>query len=494
MDVSAANGTVDVLRLLPAQQAHWELMRSCAIGSPGHSGHTVVDYRRLDGPIDHHLMMNAFHDVVGRQESLRLLFRSTGADPTMHVRADAEPSAVLVDLSTASETEQVDTLRRLLFDATRQEFDLIRGPLWWAWLVRLGPCHHWLVVCLSHIIADGWSSKVFMDDTLAAYSARIGARPPDRPAAASLAEIRDLQSARMRPSDESRRYWRSRLAVRPAVRGHPTTGTDRGDLLLYTDLPFRFTYEVADGLRRTAWRCRTTPFVTLMAAYHVQLAVATGKDRTTISTAAMIGLTDGEQATICQHAADPYISVTVTNDTTLREAVLLTHENMIASVRHLMPYLELARLVNPHFDGDRPWPDTHLYDGNMIDSAFSTEGVRVSGIEVTKPPFRYGPPPESHVPSLAWSRLALSSRPVWEVLCGPSLEINSSRDGGVLHHNADVMSATAMRRHLEEFLGTVETLLAEPDITVGDMRARRATRETSRVVRSVSARTEEAVR
>lgn len=459
-----------MLPLLPAQEAHWEIMRALSPADPGRSGHIVIDYRQLVGALDVDAMLRSFPDVARRQESLRVRFDSLGDEPSVQIVADADEPVEFLDQSGLTPSEQDQQIEELVFHETRRAFDLLAGPLWHVWLIRRAANRHWIVLCMTHIVADGLSSKVFYDDVLAAYGARVGAEGGPLCAVPSLAEIHELQANRLAPSADRALYWRQRL-VEPASAGvYPATDDAAGDLLTGSALPFQIEATTAAGIRRLAWQARTTPFVTLMAAYHLLLCLERDRSRTVLSTAALAGVTSRERRAICQHAPDPYSSTDFPDDGSLRDTIWLTRDSVAGAIGNMMSYWQVAREINPDFGTSRPWPDTHLFDGNIIDSAFALRTEYVAGLEVCKPNLVLRSVPVGFVPEFVWSEIQAASRPVWERLCGPGLNINSARDGGVLHHNRDVMSLAVMQGHLDSYLWTVDQLVQRPDVTVGVLR------------------------
>ena len=65
------------------------------------------------------------------------------------------------DLQPLPETTRQAELQRLIAAEFRQPFDLTHGPLCRVTLLRLGEQEHVLLLVMHHIIADGWSLRVF---------------------------------------------------------------------------------------------------------------------------------------------------------------------------------------------------------------------------------------------------------------------------------------------------------------------------------------------
>ena len=66
---------------------------------------------------------------------------------------------------------------RRIADVWRQPFDLETGPVLRAFLLRRSPTEHALLLNLHHMITDGWSMNVLIDEWLRGYDALLAGRP-----------------------------------------------------------------------------------------------------------------------------------------------------------------------------------------------------------------------------------------------------------------------------------------------------------------------------
>src|SRR4030095_15294638 len=99
------------------------------------------------------------------------------------LQAVAPPSAALplVELQALPEAARENEARRLPAEDGQRSFDLARGPLLRATLVRLAPEDSWLLLCVHHIAADGWSVEILLDELAAGSRARLARRPAPLP-------------------------------------------------------------------------------------------------------------------------------------------------------------------------------------------------------------------------------------------------------------------------------------------------------------------------
>jgi nonribosomal peptide synthetase DhbF len=128
---------------------------------------------RLHGPLDADALTVALRDVVARHESLRTSFSAVGGQPYQRIvdAAEAVPEMTVVDADPA-------TLPGLLDQAAQHVFDLSADLPIRAWLFRLTPQEHVLLLVPYHIACDGWSIGVLMRDLAEAYQARVDGWAP----------------------------------------------------------------------------------------------------------------------------------------------------------------------------------------------------------------------------------------------------------------------------------------------------------------------------
>src|SRR6185295_16371040 len=67
--------------------------------------------------------------------------------------------------------------RKLATAEAQLPFDLTRGPLLRAGLIRLGEVEHILLVTMHHIVSDGWSMGVLVHEFATLYTAFSSDRP-----------------------------------------------------------------------------------------------------------------------------------------------------------------------------------------------------------------------------------------------------------------------------------------------------------------------------
>ncbi|MEQ1648929.1 MAG: amino acid adenylation domain-containing protein [Hyphomicrobiaceae bacterium] len=165
LTMAAATTLPDRVPLTEPQQ---EIYLAAQLGDAASTAFNESVSVRLTGEIEHEAMARALNDVVARHDALRGRFGDTGE--MMDVAPALAIALPLVDLSSASDTDAA-LAQRLASDAA-QPFDLAQGPLVRAQLVRLSTQSYVFVFTAHHIICDGWSINVILNELAANYAAR----------------------------------------------------------------------------------------------------------------------------------------------------------------------------------------------------------------------------------------------------------------------------------------------------------------------------------
>jgi hypothetical protein len=235
---------------------------------------------QLSGPLDLRALRQSLTRIVERHEVLRTTFVNVSGQPFQLIAPDAAPStprSPLLDLRELPPELREATLLRLVQAEARSPFDLTRGPLLRTSVLRLADTEHALLLTMHHIISDGWSMGVFIQELAALYGELHGgaqAALPELPIQYADFAIwqRDwLQGAGDHagsPLQEHLAYWRAQLADAPPLlalpldRPRPAVQTFQGALHAFA-LPG----QLARDLTALSRRAGVTLFMTLLASF-----------------------------------------------------------------------------------------------------------------------------------------------------------------------------------------------------------------------------------
>ena len=204
-----------------AQERLWFLDRL----EPGTPAFNMPASARLTGALDVPALARALSEVARRHESLRTTFGVEDDRPVQVVHPPAPVPLPVVDLSGLCAPCALSEAARLAAAAALAPFDLARGPLLRAALLRLGPEEHTLLLAMHHIVSDGWSLTVLLRELGALYAAFAAGLPsplaelPVQYADFALWQRTWLQGEAL---EAQLAFWRRRLAGELPVLDLPT--------------------------------------------------------------------------------------------------------------------------------------------------------------------------------------------------------------------------------------------------------------------------------
>ncbi|MEZ3181248.1 amino acid adenylation domain-containing protein [Streptomyces pimonensis] len=132
--------------------------------------YTVQAPFELTGPLDADALRAASADTLARHIALRAGFRErAGGQPVQLIRRTATLSWTSLDLAGEEDSVRVEKLVAFLEDERRRRFDMADPPLIRFALVRLAADRHAFVLTYHHILLDGWSVPLVLEDLFTRY-------------------------------------------------------------------------------------------------------------------------------------------------------------------------------------------------------------------------------------------------------------------------------------------------------------------------------------
>ena len=242
---------------------------------PQSSAYTIPGGLRLRGELDEDAVRLSFQHLIQRHEALRTRFYERNGQAFQRVDANVAFDLQVIDLSDLPAAERETRAQQIREDEARTQFDLEKGPLLWVTLVRLDDEDHQLLVTLHHIIADGWSLNILIDEFSRLYAAASQGQSLELPALAlQYADYGSWQRQWLAEGEGQRQlaYWKNQLGDE-----HPT-------LSLATDHPrsaqhicsasrhsVRLSVGLSEAILQTAQANESTPFMLLLAAFQTLL-------------------------------------------------------------------------------------------------------------------------------------------------------------------------------------------------------------------------------
>ncbi|MEW5928253.1 MAG: amino acid adenylation domain-containing protein, partial [Gemmatimonadota bacterium] len=242
----------------------------------------------VHGEVDAAVLERLLAEIVRRHAALRTVFRVAAGEPVQVVLPDAGARLQVVDLSGRPAGAREEEARRILRDEAARPFDLERGPLFRAALLRVEPGRSILLFTLHHVVGDEWSVRVLVREASALYAAFSRGEPsplPELPVQYADYALWQREWLRGEALDRRLDFWRERLAGAPAAldlptdHARPAAPSDRAGLVRFALPP-----EPSAALRALSRREGATPFMALLAAFAVLLSRWSGLDDVVVGT------------------------------------------------------------------------------------------------------------------------------------------------------------------------------------------------------------------
>ncbi|WP_406514012.1 amino acid adenylation domain-containing protein [Streptomyces sp. NBC_00161] len=251
---------------------------------PGSRAYNFTASLDLWGTLDTKALRRGLDATLARHPALRLeLVASAGSVPAQRVAPQCAPRLHTIDLGTEEDPDAA--FARLLRTEAETPLDTFEAPLIRWTLVRLAERHHRLIHVEHHLIHDGHSFAILLDDVFRIYRAHVLGEPLKLPPAPSYTDhVLERTDAAYAP--ESLDFWRAEL--RDQQHDLPLPGLTRpGARRKHHGGQLRQTIgaDLAERLRGHARSRGLTPFSTLLGLFAELLRRHSGRSRMVIGTA-----------------------------------------------------------------------------------------------------------------------------------------------------------------------------------------------------------------
>ncbi|SHM78877.1 amino acid adenylation domain-containing protein [Duganella sacchari] len=441
-----------VLPLSFGQKRFWFLDQY----QPGSAAYSAPIALSLKGIVDPDILQRTFNHLVARHEPLRTVFTAEDGEPRQLILPPFAPVIDTRDLSVLSEIERDHQIKDAIRNEAVTPFNLRHGPLLRIALLKLHEQEHVLLLTLHHILYDGWSMGVLLDEFTTLYCAlREGASPALAPLPVQYADYTHWENVQLSGTslDSQLDFWRAQLADAPALlalpvdRARPSVMTHNG-ATLHTVI----SVETTHGLLRLGQSRQATLFMVLAAAFNTLMHRYTGQDDLCIGalsanrpagTTGLIGIFVNILALRSRASIDePFTAVLQRT----RDSLLAAYENPLPFelvLSHIAPQRDASSLpyaqVALNFHNER--------DPKVDDTAFARSragGLHIAGL---------------HGSSATHAHF--------------ELKLEMGLEGDVLHidyeYNTDLFDASTIESMAGHYARILQALTEAPDTPIGDL-------------------------
>jgi amino acid adenylation domain-containing protein len=438
------------------QRGLWFLYRL----NPESAAYNVVFSTRIRSEIDPPALQRAFQALVDRHPSLRTSFCEE-SDHLVQRVCGYLPVCFSVHSRPGID---LNALREEVYESSLAPFDLEKGPLMRVDLYSREADDYILLLTVHHIVADGWSLFLLLDDLRRLYSAeRVeGIAPVPRPTQNVFDYSRWQENMLAGPDGRAHEdYWLSKFSgVLPLLSMPTDRPRQAAKSVQGASLSIDLGVGVSDAIRKLAAREGTTPFVVLLTAYQVLLHRYTGQQEVIVGTP-----TYGRDRAEFANVVGDFINmiplrVAFNGDPPFRELLGRVRQCVVEGIEHQdYPFPLLVEKLQPV----RSFTQTPIFQTAFMLQKFK----EVAGLEKF-----FGSSRSNERAEYAGLLLEPFPIPQQEGQFELSLELAES-DGvfqGTLKYDANLFAGSSVRQLAGQYVTLLEGITVSPETTVSRLR------------------------
>ena len=338
---------------------------------------------RLTGALDIPALRKSFDRIVARHDVLRVTFAVKEKGVVQVVGPRLNLSLSLVDLTRLGDAEREMAARRIAVQEAQRPFDLRKGPLLRAMLLRLSDREHVALLTMHHIISDGWSIGVLVGELTAFYKAEItGERPALGDLPVQYTDFARWQRRRLngKQLEEMLDYWERQLAGAPPTLRLVSEAERGKDRMKRAAQVMRFMpADLAEQLNVLSRQENATLFMTLVSAFQLLLHYHSGQTDIVVGTdIANRNLVETEQL-IGLFINQLVLRTDLSGDPTWRELLAqLRQVTLDAYANQEVPFEKLVERLKPlRVEGRTPIFQAKIVLQNAPSSALGLPGLKL---------------------------------------------------------------------------------------------------------------------
>jgi amino acid adenylation domain-containing protein len=366
-----------------AQERLWILHQL----EPGSTVYKFSEALRIRGTLKVAALEQSLNEIIRRHEALRTTFSSSEGKPAQIISSSLNLSLPVVDLTDGSNKEREDKARRLAGDEAQRPFDLARGPLLRATLLRLGEEDHVLLLNMHSIVSDTWSMGVLYRELSILYEAFLNAQPsPLLELPKQYGDFAVWQRERLHGEvlETQLSYWKKQLKnvfplQLPIDYPRPSVQSFRGERQ-----SVELSKELTQGLKALSDREDVTLFTTLLAAFQTLLHRYTGQDDIAVGSPVAGRNREDFKGLIGVFVNAVVLRTNISGNPTFHELLGRVRETVLRAYAHQdMPFEKLVEELQPERNLSRsPFFQVLFVFENGPKFSLNLPGVEVSPIEV----------------------------------------------------------------------------------------------------------------
>ena len=413
---------------------------------------------RLSTAIDQQILEKSINEIVRRHEVLRTTFTTVNGEPVPVVFPELKVPLQVFDLTDLSGEEFEPRARALTNEEAERPFDLVRGPLLRASLIRGGESGQnqpsVFLITMHHICSDGWSLVLLFEELSELYAAfSQGLQSPLKELPIQYADYAGWQREWLQGDvlEKQLEYWRVKLGGElpvldlPTDRPRPAVQTYNGACML---LPLSEQHTAA--LETLSRREGATLFMTLLAAFKVLLYRYTGQDDVVVGSPIANRPQTETEGLIGFFLNNLALRTDLSGNPTFQEVLGRVRKTALDAYAHQdVPFEKLIEELKPERDLSRTTIFQVYFNLFNFADEIKLPGSQAQGISFFE----------------AWSQ-SDESLSKFDLTLYAGLE--NGRIKLALVYNTDLFDEASSKQMLDHFHALLETIVANPRVAISE--------------------------
>jgi amino acid adenylation domain-containing protein len=416
--------------------------------TPGSAAYNLPYPLRLRGQLNVAALEQSLQEIVQRHESLRTTFSAVDGRPVQVIAPSLRLPLAVIDLRDLPESERQQRALERIDEETTRPFDLAQGPLLRAFLFRLAEQEHILLLLMHHIISDGWSVTIIIQELTALYTAFIAGQPsplPELPIQYADYALWHREWLQERMEDQLA-YWKQQLAGAAAVLDLPTDHPRPAIQTFHGGTSsFRLPAALTGQLQALSKQEGSTLFMTLLAAFNVLLARYTGQEDIVVGTPIANRTRSEVQGLIGYLVNMLVLRSDLSGDPGFRELLRRVRKMALEAYAHQdLPFEKLVEALHPERSlSHSPLFQVIIANQNASMASVEAAGLTISSLEI----------------ELRMSKFDLTLY-IWE---------DEDSLAGSIEYNTDLFEAATIERMAGHLQTLLQGIAANPDQPISQL-------------------------
>lgn len=412
---------------------------------------------RINGKLDPHLMEQAFTEIIRRHEILRTAFPSKDGRPVQRILPPYYFEIPIIDFSGISETVQSVEVSQWIRNEGQRPFDFERGPMLRATLLKLARDRNILVLTEHHLIHDGWTQGVLLQEFITLFTAFRGGKPsplPELPIQYSDFAVWQRNYLQGEVLKRHLDYWKEKLMGLPPVLAlpsdlpRPPVISGRGEMI-----PLVIPASLTADLKNFSGAEGVTLFMTMLTVFKVFLYRYTGVEDLCVGTGTANRRLKEIQGMLGMVINTLALRTQVSGHFSFRECLRRVKQTCLEAYEHEdTPFEKVVEALRP----ERSLAYTPIFQVLFSFMDTPAENLELPGLELMLK--------DSHNRS---SKFDLN------IVTVPPAEQAGNVEGELLvewEYNSDIFNSDTARRMTEQYLYLLEESIDNPGESISSFR------------------------